>query len=65
MNEEGYLELLDEEEARETTDTYTLRRVYYKNKAAPDLKKYMISLKGNVNRALFITCHFSFLSVHP
>ena len=53
MNEDGYPELLDEEEAsREATDTYTLRRVYYKNKAAPDLKKYMISLKGNVTRAV-------------
>ena len=32
MNEDGYPELLDEEEAsREATDTYTLRRVYYKN----------------------------------
>ena len=53
MNEDGYPELLDEEEAsREATDTYILRRVYYKNKAAPDLKKYMISLKGNVTRAV-------------
>ena len=34
MNEEGYPELLDQEEAREETDTYTLRRVYYNNKAA-------------------------------
>ena len=48
MNEDGYPELLDEEEAREATDTYTLRRVYYKNKATPDLKKYVMSLKGNV-----------------
>ena len=54
MNEDGYPALLDEEAAsREATDTYTLRRVYYKNKAAPELKKYIISLKGNVFRALF------------
>ena len=46
MNEEGYPELLDEEEAREATDTYSLRRVYLKNKAVPDLKKYVMSLKG-------------------
>ena len=53
MNEEGYPELLDEEEAREATDTYTLRRVYYKNKAAPDLKKYVMSLKGKVIIRIF------------
>lgn len=38
MNEDGYPELLDEGKAREATDTYTLKRVYYKNKAATDLK---------------------------
>lgn len=54
MNEDGYPELLDEEEAsRAATSTYTLRRVYYKNKAAPDLKKYILSLKGTVTWALF------------
>ena len=49
MNEDGYPELIDEEEAREATDTYTLKRVYYKNKAALDLKKNVMSLKGNFN----------------
>ena len=49
INEDGYPELVDEEEAREATGTYTLKRVYYKNKAAPDLKKNIMTLKGNVN----------------
>lgn len=62
MNEEGYLELLDEEEAREATDTYTLRRVYYKNKAAPDLKKYVMSLKGKVIIIILIVI-FNFLRI--
>ncbi|CAH3181262.1 unnamed protein product, partial [Porites lobata] len=45
INEDGYPELVDEEEAREATGTYTLKRVYYKNKAAPDLKKNIMTLK--------------------
>lgn len=49
VNEDGYPELADEEEAREETDAYTLQRMYYKNKAAPNLKKYIMSSKGNVN----------------
>ena len=62
MNEDGYPELLDEEEAREATNTYTLRRMYYKNKAAPDLKKYVMSLKGNVIIILLIAI-FNFLRI--
>ena len=28
----------EKEKTREATDTYTLKKVYYKNQAAPDLK---------------------------
>ena len=46
INEDGYPELIDDEEVLAETETYTLRRVYYKNKTADDLKKYTMSLKG-------------------